>query len=340
MCALPLAAVLTLALPSCSDGSGTDTTAPPSSAAFELASVNFDDGDTLTLNRAIDLVFTTDVDPLSVSSTTIQLTDDLGWPVLGAYTLPNPRTVRFEPACSSGFDTAEGGLQRGTGYTLSVPSTAGGNLALVDTAGRALTLGAELGFRTPDSADPTVLFDDAADGPPAVVVAGLGSAAPGSYVEFTGLDDDSDGAPDRSVFTFDPALGSGVIGREVPLNLYSVPESRFAFVLRFDQPIQGGPDNLGRVRLEHRDPAVSFEWLPLPATRSLESNCAASGTALRLTPLGVVPGGHELRAVLDSGFSDLVGQEHVTSVDNIVRVRIADAMPGGLTDEILESFDG
>ncbi|MEL6431844.1 MAG: hypothetical protein AAFR54_21940, partial [Planctomycetota bacterium] len=335
-----VAAALPLALSSCSDGSGTDSTAPPSSAEFELASVSFEDGDTLTLNRAIDLVFTADIDPLSVSSTTIQLTDDFGWPVLGAYTLPSARTVRFEPACSSGFDTAEGGLQPATGYTLSVPSTADGNLALVDTAGRALSLGAELGFRTPDSADPGVLFDDPVDGPPGVVVAGLGSVAAASYVEFTGQDDDEDGAPDRSIFTFDPALGSGVIGREVPLNLYSVPESRFAFVLRFDQPIQGSPDNLERVRLEHRDPAVSFEWLPLPATRSLESNCAGSGTALRLNPLGVVPGGHELRAVLDSGFSDLIGQELVAPVDDIVRVRIADAMPGGLTDEILESFDG
>ncbi|MEL6431202.1 MAG: Ig-like domain-containing protein [Planctomycetota bacterium] len=337
-----VAAALLVALSACSDGSSTDSTAPPASGPFELASTSFDSGDTLPLNRAIELVFTGDVDPLSVSPTTIELLDGLGRPVLGTYTLPTPRTVRFEPACPKGLEPEPGGLAPGTAYTLRVPSTASGTLALIDTAGRALRAGAELDFTTPDSEDPAELFDDGVDGPPNVLIAGLGNVTAGatSYVEFTGQDEDGDGAPDRSLFTFDGAVGSGTIEREVPLNLYSVSESRFAFVLRFDQPVDGSLDNLARVQIEHRDPSVSVQWLPLPSTRELESNCVSSGAVVRLTPLGVVPGGHQLRVVLDSRFADLVGQSYAFAFDDIAQVRVEDSMPEGLVDEILESFDG
>ncbi|MEL6904722.1 MAG: hypothetical protein AAFP22_04915, partial [Planctomycetota bacterium] len=339
-CAVPLAALLAVALPACSDGSGTDSTAPGASAGFEVVSVSVSDGDVVPLNRSIDLVFSADVDARSVSATTVQVVDGQGWPVLGAFSLPAPRRVRFEPACPSGAEPALGGLDPGADYTLRVPSTADGNLALLDASGRALAAGAEIGFRTPDSLDPAVLFDDATDGPPALRVAGAGDEAPASYVEFTGLDANGDGAPDRSILTFDPSIGAAVIDREVPLNLYSVPEERFAFVLRFDQPVDGRTENLARVRLEHRDPATSIEWHPLPATRTLESNCGSSGAQVRITPLGVVPGGHELRVALGAGFSDLVGQALPGALDAVARVRIADSMPDGLTDAVFESFDG
>ncbi|MEL6904174.1 MAG: hypothetical protein AAFU73_15255 [Planctomycetota bacterium] len=338
-----------------SDGGLAGPQGPSTLDFFAVNTTNVLDGATWQLNRAIDIEFNRDVDFSTVSPSTVQIVDQQGVPAVGSFSQISPRVLRFQPTCPTDEDNSNGGLRQGRDYRLTIPSEStpgiGGGVTVQSTAGDRLTQGVAIEFFTPQSDDLLVLFVDSQAGAPSVRVRGLGvepdGSMAGSFVEFPGLDSDDDGTADREFLVFDdttddgdPASQVGEIVRSVPLNLYSDAEQQFAFVLRFNQPVQGSGENINsqNIGIEYLN-LDSGLWERVPSTVELLSNCTTIGAEVRVAPEGVVPQGSAIRAVVREGFTDLTGDALSAAISNFARVDSV-LLPGGDgSDEILESFD-
>ena len=321
-------------LSACSSGGGGGGGGLP---AFRVNGVSVTDNGTLKINRAIDISFTQDVDFSTVSLNTVSIDSAGGAPVAGTFTLVDPRTISFQPLCPTQSDFSDGGfLPGGIEYTLSViAATAGNPLAVRSLAGAPIVVSETRTFFTPDSSDPTELFFDTLAGAPAPVVRNVGSSTmAASYVELGGDPND------RVYFERDPTTGAISVNPPVslPLNLYSAQDTAVAFVLAINQPISPLAANISSntAHLEFLDAAGT--WRGVETEVTLEANCAGTGAILRLEPVGVLPGGTMLRAVVTTLLEDLVGETNLVPLDTFALVATG-AAPAALADDLVETFN-
>ena len=232
---LALSTVLLLA--ACSGGSSSGT----SSSGFRITDVSVKLGQEWKINRPIDITFNRDVDFSTVSLNTIRVADEQGKGATGFFTMPSgvngvpdPRRVRFQPACPTREDNSDAGLQPDRSYQLTVLGSQVGGLTVRSTAGDVIHEGKLVTFHTPKTDDPLELFLDTVPGPPAVRVRGVG-----------GVDLDDPSATHAEVggipvyFTLDLGTQQGRLpaGFEIPLNHYSIPENQVSVILHFNQPV-------------------------------------------------------------------------------------------------------
>jgi len=347
--ALPLLAsvlVLTSTL-GCGGGSSSGD-AGAGASAFRVLSVSVPNNGTWQINRPIEFTFNQDVDLASVNLNTINITQPTGIPAAGEFSLKDSRTVVFQPACPTRADYADAGLQpNGVAYLVNVLGAATTGPTVRSTGGGSLTSSQTVQFSTPISQllDPTILFLDPQLGPPIAVVRPDASELSASYLEVGG--DASVGA--RVYFqprtSPDPDLGADVpAGFKAPLNLYSDASTALSVILAINQPIDPSDSNLAPENIDLQYESTADNWLSVPHTVVLESNCVGTGAQIRVTPTGILPQGRPLRVVLSSDFRDLVGQTNiipsvVASFEIDVATNPGTLVPGDQGDSILEEFE-
>jgi len=323
---------------------------------FSLVSVNVAQGDVWQTTRPIDLTFSADVDFATVNTNTIRIHSigtaqasepgspaDLsgGIPAPGAFELVDARTVRFRPACPTGATSQPGLLPGGREYRLLVPGAGSGRPTVRSTAARALDSGASIGFYTTRSADPAEHLFDPVDGAPTPLVRAAGSSDEhAAYLEL-GADANRrvyfERDPQTDVVTTPPTF-------QAPLNFYSDVDSRVAWVLAFDQPIAVDAQNLSheQIGLEYQE--LDSTWTTLPREVEVMENCTELGARLRVTPLGLLPQGANVRAFIETGFRDLAGQATLARLDDFApTIAQTTFIPGTMlhgdsADEVLERF--
>ncbi|HEX6885449.1 MAG TPA: hypothetical protein VF530_18885 [Planctomycetota bacterium] len=326
-----LLAALGLSLPACtSDGGG------GGDIGFQLVVISVEDNQVWKVNQEIVLTFTEPVDFSTVSLNTISIQTIDGMPATGSFFVPttSPNQVVFQPTCPPGQGLEPGGET----YKLRVLGLSSGAANTVrSVSGTALGITQERTFTT---AQQDVQFLDTRPGPPAAVVRAQGSSDPNAtHIEVGD-------AGQRVYFERDPMqnLVLSEPGFLAPLNLYSDPATKIAFVVEFDQPISPSSSNISpsRMRLEFQD---GPDWFPLETSVVLDGNCTEAGASVRLTPIGPVPPATGLRAVLFSGIVDLVGEASSTTNDTFAFLDSRAIDYGSLTpadeqsDEVLEPFD-
>jgi hypothetical protein len=334
-----VALLLIVGLAAC--GGGGSGTFGGSVGPFTLESISVADGSTWELNRPIELRFSADVDFATVNSNTIQVEELGGAPAAGEFRVGtasdgslDPTLIVFAPRCPTLPDFSDGGFRPGAiAYHVNV--VGGGGITVQSANGRTLEEGLDVGFVTPDSLDPAVLFVDTLAGPPAPVIRTSSATLEACYLEIGGDPDVGERVYFQPRVTIDAELGADVpAGFQAPLNLYSSVEQQLAALVVLDQAIEPSPANLApaNVRLEYREGA---SWLPLAHTLELEANCTETGARLRVRPTGILPRGRLVRLVLGAGLRDLVGDGLL--VDLVVgSFEIAD--PNAGADEWLEEF--
>lgn len=155
------------------------------------------------------------------------------------------------------------------------------------------------------------------------------------------------GDPDNRVyFERDGAqdIVLSVPGFLAPLNLYSEGASRIAFVIEFNQALFPSEMNISTstMGLEFLDGLV---WTPLDTRVTLVGNCVGAGARVRLEPIGVLPQGSQVRAVVRAGIQDLVGEATQNENDMFAVAPTQAADFSSLTpsdrqsDEFPEGFD-
>lgn len=306
---------------------------------FELSQISVTNGAVWQINRPIRFTFSEAVDFDSVNSNTIQVRQLSGVIALGEFSsvVGEPRAVLFQPICPTRNDFSDAGLQPGgVLYEVNVASSSGPGTTVRSLAGKPLTLGLTLQFRTPTSSILSDLFFDTRPGPPQPVI----SPGVGSYLGTGG-----EGATSVAWFEIDPVDGSGSLPANfrVPNNFYSDPATQVAVHLRFDQAVSPSAENISseRLRLEFLD--ASSTWQRLSTELLLEQNCAGTGASVRITPVGVLPQGRQMRLVVAPEFSDLVGDQNTAALDRFGNMT-ADAITDGggvaleTADEVLEEF--
>lgn len=257
----------------------------PTVGSFEALTTNISDGDIWSLNRPIQIVFNTAIDPASVGfgSVIIRPTDqgNLGAPVTGTFTLtadssgrPN-RMVVFTPACPTNADNDNGGLAPGgKNYELVLPTLGNqGSSILRDTQGHQLAIGLTRDFKTPEIGE--ALFADTIIGPPA----------------------------------FDSV--------EIPNSLGLLSQDMTELVVTFNQSVNPTPGNLilERLFVQYSNAVglfptsgniVAGDWLVV-------KNCG-DGALLHFRVSGVLLPGRAIRVVASSDFQDIGGSTNTTSI--------------------------
>lgn len=335
-----LAGVLAiLAMAGCGGGGSSSSGA---GGSFTLESTSLIDGATWEINRPIEFTFSEDVDFSSVNQNSISIRRVGGAPATGTYTLVDPRTVAFRPACPTLADYSDAGLlPGGITYEVVIHGANSGSTVL-STTGHALGSEQTLHLITPVSNLAPVLFVDTAIGPPLAVIAPVG----GSYLE-EGLSGDP---ANRRYFAnpSTPEVGATIPGNfKSKLNLYSDTDSRVAIVVVVNQPVDPSSTNINAeaVRLEYDtltgSPTV---WANVPHEVKLVANCTEIGALLRVTPAGILPQGRRVRIVLTPQFKDIVGNGNVVSLA-VASFTVSEALdpepphaPGDGADEVLEEF--
>jgi len=343
-------------LAACSGGSG-----GAGGVELRVLEISVQPNQVWQINRAIEVEFTADVDFSTVNLNTIRIGDTSGRPATGLFTMAlnldgsvDGRRVRFQPSCPTLSDNSDAGLlPGGVTYTLSVAGSGTDGLSVRATDGTPLELGRSVTFTTPDSPLPQQIFQDPVPGPPAVRLRGSGGIAD-DEVNATYLEIGGDPA-NRVYFE----LGANQVGElprdsmgnpfPVPLNHYSLTENHVTVVLHLNQPIEASEANISssRVRLEYEDPRIvdpDSRWVVLATDVDLAANCTATGSVVRLTPIGVLPQGANLRINLTAGFADLAGNDSISDRTDFghMSTSLVDH-PGTVdrsrdADEILENF--
>ena len=358
-------ACVVLGLAGCSGSSG-GADGSGVAGPFRVSGTNVAPSAVWELNRAIEITFDRDLDFSSVSSNTIQVRSDTGVPAVGTFSLAvmdtdgdgtpesvDARRLVFTPTCPTNPDLSDAGLQPGgVSYVLEIPGRSSGAANVVRARdGRALEEGFTTNFETPLSSLPSELFRDPLAGPALPVLRPTGSQWTAATRFETG-----DGAV--SVYVeFDlesqtPQLSQP--GFEAPLNPYHDDAQRLSLVIEFDQPISPAAANLARLGLEVLEDGGS--WRAITTRVDLEANCrpfvgagsatmAGTGARVRLEAFGVFPRAGRLRAVVRSGFQDLVGEALGSSLVDFAEIPVrsldyASLQPrDAAADELLESFD-
>ena len=299
------------------------------------------------LNRSIEISFSEDVDLSSLSPTTVSIAELSGGSsvqVAGSFQLTSPRTLVFSPDCPTTAALLDGGLAPDTLYQVSMPGGAGAPIALQSTAGQGLAVAITAPFKTAAGSTPQELMEDPLPTPPRLVVRDAGTAGETSWVTVGGQ------RAQRIDLERDPASGAVSLagGAQLPLNLYSEARSQVAFVLRFDQALLPGtenigPDNLGLVWTPPGGVAQRF-----PVEVEVIAACAPGGGALvRVIPQGILPQGERIEIFVSPDLADIAGQVVGTTaplnagVGSLVAVATdpGTATAGDGADALLEWFN-
>lgn len=333
-------ALLSLAcMPGCGGGGGGG--GGQENSTFQVNALSMQEGATWPINQEIVIAFTEPVDFATVSSNTIHIRSLDHVPATGVFLLRDARTVVFQPTCPRRADLSDAGLRPGgVGYVLRVLGANSSPNTVRSAEGARLGLQQTRTFTTPSV---PLAFQDTHSGAPLAIVRSQGSMERNaSRVEIGG-------DPERSVyFERDPSEPSqpGVLdGLELPLNLYSDRSTRVAVLLVFDQPVSPLESNLSasRLRLEFRDSGGN--WVALDTRVSLDANCTETGAVVRLEPVGVLPRGSPLRAVVLAGFQDIVGEPSLRTESSFAQAGTSNTgfsslePPDRLADGIQEGFD-
>jgi len=314
---------------------------------FAITDASIAQGDVWQINRPIEITFSGPVNPQTVNGFTVRVNELGGAPVPGTlYVDPAcPSKVIFQPRCPTLPDLSDAGLllsNQGQGtvrqYEVEVLGTVGGSSGTVRSlGGHYLTHGLYLTFSTPDVSDPvSTIFLDPKPGPPAPVIRGMAGVGEASlnatYVEVGGNAD-----PASRLYFKNGVLEGGAV---LPLNLYSMRESQVSLILMIDQPVSPAEANTSSeaVRWEFKNEGGQFE--ALRAHTRLVENCTATGATLRMEPEGLLPPDAELRVVITSNFTDIVGEANAGDLTDFAYADSAKAPvpPGHLEDELLEPF--
>ena len=309
---------------------------------FEVVSISVPPGAVWEVNRPIEFVFTQPVDFSSIAANTVVIQTLAGVPAQGQLSLAAPDTVVFQPTCPLQDDFLDAGFQPGgVTYRIEVRGQDGGAPIVLAANGQELGSSVIQLFTTPVGLEPAALFFDTAAGPPAPVLRTVGSSDPNA--SFLELGED----PGNAIyFEVDPSSGAIAQPSGVPLNLYSDVGSHVAFVLEIDQAVNPSSSNVdpSRVFLERRF-LPNGEWEPFLTSVELVSNCTATGATLRLEPLGILPQGSQVRAVIAESFEDIVGETNLVALDGFAVVETLTPFDPtfvaatDLADELFESFD-
>ena len=277
--------------------------AAPPQGSFQLTSVNVVNGDNAwRLNRAVELQFNEALDFATVNFNTVRLTTVGGSVVVGDFGQVDATTLRFQPRCYTQPDFSDGGFVPNESYILDVPDTSDLVPTLRSVTGRRLEVGTTVGFSTPNSTDPAVLFLDVEPGGPRPVIRPQGSMEErATYAELGG-------DPQARQYFEPDANGTGMLapGFLAPNNLYSRPETAVELHVFFNQPITPTQANLAHLWIEYLDPGGA--WVRMQSASYLASNCDTNRSEVVLRPLGILAQGSLIRAVAGADFSDIVGQ--------------------------------
>ena len=332
----------------CSSGTSDDLNSGIS-AGFTVQGISVPPHSQHPLNRPIEVQFTEDVDPSSVSHQTFRIRAlapkglngsgaDTGWSATGTFSFPAPDVVRFTPTCPDA--QSEPGLAPATQYRVRLPGSSNAGPSIRSASGTPLEESFQSTFATPARASDE-LYEDTIAGPPSLVFRDQGSGVLAATHLRLGQD------VNQRVY-FEADSGGQVnlpAGFEAEPNLYSRIGSRVSWIVQFDQPIDPGPFNLGpaRIRLEGLRPDGS--WLPMATSISLEDNCGEAGARLKVSPMGILPQDSEVRLYLGQGLSDLSGEGLPSSV-GLALVPIGrffdpgTSQPGDHADHAFEAFVG
>lgn len=307
-----LAFSLGLSVVACSGGSGGG-----SGDGFQLIRISVLEGAVWKVNQPITFTFNEDIDFASVSLNTISIQTSTGTPATGTFFLAGPREVVFQPNCPTQDDLADAGLTAGNvAYQIRVLGESSGAANTVRSAAdQPLEVTQVRNFTTPTSTEQQEAFLDTEQGPPVPLVRTEGTSGETSFVEIGGT---NTVFFERDAVTQDLILS--VPGFEAPLNLYSDPDTSVAIVIAFNQALSPASTNINseRMRLEYFD--TSGSWVPLETRVTLVANCTLTGSRVRLEPVGVLPQGTELRAVVLAGITDLVGEPSASSEETFAIV--------------------
>jgi len=348
-------------LTACSGATGTISSGATGAVEFRVREISCETHSVWQINRPIDVVFTADVDFDTVNSNTIQVGDSTGRPASGTFFRGrhsdgslDPARVVFQPSCPVLPDFSDAGLlPGGVTYTFDVVGSSTAGMSVRSAAGDSLVVGRSTMFKTPNSVDLTVLFHDPVPGAPGVRLRGAGSIAidePNAIYLELGED------PANRIYFELTANQLGELPRDaagnpfqVPLNRYSVMADHVAVVMHLDQPVHPDDANIddSRVQLEYLDlriPNPDEHWVAIATRVELVENCTATGSVLRLTPIGVLPQGATLRVNLRAEFADLSGMTSPADRTHFARMTTAlvdnpgTSDPTRDSDEILETF--
>ena len=328
---------LSLALTACGGGSATAV-----SAELVLLESNVTSGAVWHINRPLVLRFNQDVDFASVSLNSVRIRTAGGTPAVGEFRRlvlangdPDLRSVVFQPRCPRSVDLSDAGLlPGGVQYELHVPSEeVSPGSSVRSSSGAALAQSHRVVFRTPVGTLPQELFIDPRPGAPLPRIRPQGE----SGEDYTHVQ--LGGDPTRRLY-FERAPGGTVAlegGAELDWNLWSDPHARVALELHFDQAVLPFETNVNaeRLPLEYLD--GSGVWRALPTEVVLEANCGALGAVVSITPIGVLPPGAQLRGVITTAFTDLVGEAHPLALDAFAPARTRPA-PATLADSLEQEF--
>ncbi|MFT4542498.1 MAG: hypothetical protein ACI841_000785 [Planctomycetota bacterium] len=329
-------------------------------SSFKVEEISVNNGDVWRLNQPIDIRFTADVDFETVNLNTVQIVKLDGAPVTGSFSLlADARTVRFAGSCPTSAGAADAGFSVGSEFLLNIVGSAAGAGSLRSTAGDELDESRSVRFSTPAAGDESALFLDLVPGPPRVRVRGrdgIDSDDPvATYLELGG--DDSQ----RVYFAWDAVAAEARLhasellpqgGSEqssVPLNLYSLLDTRIAIVVELNQAVAPGADNInsGLIGLETLSEGSS-SWVALQSSVELVYNCTETGAQVRVTPVGILPQAAGLRVNLRQGLRDLTGNSSFLDQSSFAVMQTIESdnpIPDDVgvqskigADELLESF--
>ncbi len=345
-------AALTLGLLASACGSSSGSSTPAASADLAIQSISVIDGSTWHVNRPIEIVFDRPINFGTVHGGSIQIVDSMGVPAGGVFSQPLDATgslqtnrLIFRPTCPSLPDGSDAGFTPGgTRYELTLFGTDLPGLAILPLQGNPLPITTTIGFFTPNSTAPTVLFFDPVAGPPRLKVRGTGGISNGdpyaTHLEVAAT------ATGTAYFHYNSLAGQGVLtasdmarlGDGLPRNHYSVPSNQTGFVFALNQAINPEPANLKKLRVEY----LNVTWKALPGRAELISNCSPSGDGalVRFKPQGLLPPGTALRMVVGSGFQDLTGDSTLVNSGSVATINTTFSTTGSSVpvDLITEAF--
>jgi len=346
-----LAFLAVLAGASCSGGGGGGGSIA-GTTSFQVNALSVQDGAIWQINREIVLTFSEPVDFSSVSSNTINIRSSSDVPAIGVFRPgapgdpDGPRKVIFQPNCPTLDDFSDAGLQPGLTYVLRVPGQNSSPNTLRSITGVPLGIQQTRTFSTPASNQASIVFQDTQGGPPEALVRPKSSSNPNTtHLEIGGDADkrvyfEKDGQETVLCDPDDIDEDTRTDAFASPLNLYSDPISRIAFVIAFNQPVSPSSGNISqeRLRLEFQDP--SSAWHAVETRVTLVANCTEAGSTVRLEPVGVLPASSEVRAVILPGFRDLVGEPVLEPQTTFAKVPTDDVVFHNLepADELSDAF--
>jgi hypothetical protein len=276
------------------------------------------------LLQQIRFAFDSRPDPNAVSSSSIAIRDEAGFPVPGRFDVDEevvtftPRLPTVAPAIlpTGGVDVADAGLAPGARYTIRLSTSSFRFVQRIDDS-------LLRSYR-----DPTVPYG---------VLIGFGTTS-----DFSRL---LDGLPPAAPSVVESTPADGAAG--VSPNLYTDPDHAFPprapIVLRLDRPIRPDPQDLGPAGLQLID--LDDRPLGFPGGLSLAIDVRVTsneidGSTLELVPDGILPLGHQLAVAVApdlQGISEHGEPGTPTTVVAAFTVAASDA--DTVHDDLVETFD-